>query len=76
MCHRGATTRLGERLAGPIYLETLAKNIVKLKVWELEVLFSGAIRALAKTAVFSAQVTGMVDGTAVEATAPFRWVDS
>ena len=68
ICQRGATTRPGERLAGPICPETLAKNIVKLNVWKLEVLFHGAIRALAKTGVFDAQVTGMADGTDVETT--------
>jgi hypothetical protein len=53
MCQRRATTRLGERLAGPICPETLAKIIVKLNVWELEVLFHGAIRALANMGAFS-----------------------
>jgi hypothetical protein len=58
-----------DRLASPICPEALSKNIVKLNVWELEVLFRGVSRALAKTGVFGAQVTGMADGSDVETTA-------
>src|SRR2546430_385691 len=46
MCQRGATTRQGERTPGPISPETLAHNIVKLNLRDLEWVFNGAIRAL------------------------------
>jgi hypothetical protein len=59
---RGATTRQGERTPGPISPETWANNLVKLHVRDLERLFNGAIRALAKAGVFGKQVTGMADG--------------
>jgi hypothetical protein len=45
---RGATKRQGERLPGPICPDTLAKNIVKWHVRDLEAVCNGAIRARAK----------------------------
>lgn len=68
VCHRGAAKRQGERTPGPISPETLANNIVKLNLRDLEFVFNGAIRALAKAGVFSKQVTGIADGTALETT--------
>jgi hypothetical protein len=69
ICRRGATTRQGERLPGPICPDTLANQIVKWHVRDLEAVFNGAIRALAKAGVFDTQVTGMADGTDLETTA-------
>jgi hypothetical protein len=66
MCQRRATTRPGRHLAGPIYPETLAKNIVKPNGWALEVLFHGVIRALAKMGVLGAWAAGMLGGTDAE----------
>jgi hypothetical protein len=68
VCQRGAATRQGERTPGPISPETLANNIVKLNLRDLEVVFNGAIRALAKAKVFGGKVTGMADGTDLETT--------
>jgi hypothetical protein len=68
ICRRGATTRQGERLPGPICPDTLANNIVKWHVRDLEAVFHGAIRALAKVGVFDKQVTGLADGTDLETT--------
>src|ERR687887_671352 len=48
VCQRGAAKRQGARTPGPICPDTLAKNIVKLNLRQLEALFNGAIRALAK----------------------------
>jgi Transposase DDE domain len=72
MCQRGATTRQGERTPGPISPETLANNIVKLNLRDLEWVFNGAIRALAKAGVFAKKVTGIADGTDLETTARYR----
>ena len=55
ICQRGATKRQGERLPGPICPDTLAKNIVKWNLRDLEMVFNGAIRALAKAGVFGAR---------------------
>ena len=68
ICQRGATKRQGERLPGPICPDTLAKNIVRWNLRDLEAVFNGAIRALAKVGVFGAKVTGIADGTDLETT--------
>jgi hypothetical protein len=72
ICQRGATKRQGERLPGPICPDTLAKNLVKWNLRELETVFNGSIRALAKAGVFGKQVTGIADGTDLETTARYR----
>jgi hypothetical protein len=68
ICQRGAPTRQGARLPGPICPDTLAKNIVKWNLRDLEVVFNGSIRALAKAGVFGTTVTGIADGTDLETT--------
>jgi hypothetical protein len=72
VCQRGATTRQGERMPGPICPDTLAQNIVKWDLRQLEAVFNGAIRALAHAAVFGAKVTGIADGTDLGTTARYR----
>src|SRR2546430_13824538 len=68
ICQRGATKRQGERTPGPICPDTLAKNIVKWNLRDLETVFNGSIRALAKAGAFGAKVTGIADGTDLETT--------
>ena len=68
LCQRGATTRQGARTPGPLCPDTLAKTIVKLSLRDLEAVFKGSIRALAKAGLFGAKVTGMADGTDLETT--------
>jgi hypothetical protein len=72
ICQRGAAKRQGERIPGPISPETLANNIVKLNLQDLERVFNGAICALATGGVFAKQVTGVVDGTDLETTARYQ----
>jgi hypothetical protein len=67
--HRGAAIRQGPRPTGPICSETLAHHIVPLNLHDLEALFNGVIRALAKTGIFGVKVTGIVDATDLETTA-------
>jgi hypothetical protein len=71
ICQRGATKRQGERVPGPICLDTLAKNIVKRNLRDLEIVFNGAIQALAKAGVSGAKVTGIADGADLETTEPY-----
>jgi hypothetical protein len=71
ICQRGATKRQGERSPGPICPDTLANNIVKWNLRDLERVFNGAIRALAKAGVFGQRVTGIADGTELETTARY-----
>jgi hypothetical protein len=68
ICQRGATKRQGERSLGPMCPDTLAKNIVKGNLQDLEIVFNGRIRALAKVGGFGAKVTGIADGTDLETT--------
>jgi hypothetical protein len=72
ICQRGASTRQGERAPGPLCPDTLAQNIVKWNLRDLEFVFNGAIRALAKAGVFGQKVTGIADGTDLETTARDR----
>jgi hypothetical protein len=72
VCQRGAATRQGPRTEGPICPDTLAENIVKLNLRDLEALFNGVIRALAKMGVLGAKVTGIVDATDLETTAQYE----
>jgi hypothetical protein len=44
VCQRGAAKRQGPRTAGLVCSDTLANNIVKLHLRELEAWFNGAIR--------------------------------
>jgi hypothetical protein len=72
VCQRGAARRQGPRTTGPICSDTLANNIVQLNLHDLEALFNGVIRALAKTATFGAKVTGIVDATDLETTVQYE----
>jgi hypothetical protein len=72
VCQRGAAKRQGPRTEGPICPDALAANIVKLHLRDLEALFNGVIRALAKTGALAAKVTGIVDATDLETTAQYE----
>ena len=71
-CQRGAARRQGPRTTGPICPDALAENIVKLSLRDLEALFNGVIRALARARVFTTKVTGIVDATDLETTAQYE----
>jgi Transposase DDE domain len=68
VCQRGRTKRQGERTPGPMCPDTLANNMVPCNLRDLEALFNGVIRALAKAGVCGKRVTGMADGTDLETT--------
>jgi Transposase DDE domain len=72
VCQRGATKRQAEREPGPICPDTLANNIVKWHLRDLEGVFNGAIRALAKAGAIGPKVTGIIDGTDLETTERYR----
>jgi hypothetical protein len=72
VCQRGAATRQGPRTAGPLCPDTWAENMVPLNVRDLEALCNGVIRALAKRGRLAAKVTGIVDATDLETTAPYE----
>jgi hypothetical protein len=72
VCQRGAAQRRGPRTRGPICPDTLADNMVKLNLRDLEALFNRAIRTVAQAGYFGKQVTGIVDGTDLETTAQYE----
>jgi hypothetical protein len=72
VCQRGAAKRQRPRTEGPICPDTLANNIVKLNLRDLEAWYNGTIRALAKAGIFGAKVTGIVDATDLETTAAYE----
>lgn len=72
VCQRGAAKRQGERHPGPICPDTLAKNLVKWDLRQLEAVFNGSMRAVAQAGVFGKQVTGIADGTDLETTEHYR----
>jgi hypothetical protein len=69
VCQRGAATRQGPCVRGPICSDALADNLVNPNVRDLEAWFNGVMRALAQTGVFAAKVTGIVDATDLETAA-------
>ena len=68
VCHRGRTTRQGERTPGPMCPDPLAHHMVQCHVRALAALCNGGMRALAQAGVFGKRVTGMADGTDLETT--------
>jgi hypothetical protein len=72
VCPRGAATRQGPRTTGPIGPEALADHLVTLTIRDLEAFCNGVIRPLAKAGVLAAQVTRIVDATALDTTAQYE----
>lgn len=68
MCQHGVTARQGKRTPEPIGPDTLAHNIVQWHLWDLEGVFKGTMRALAKAGGSGAQVTAIMDGSHMETT--------
>jgi hypothetical protein len=71
LCRRGASKWQEAQEPGPICPKTMAKQIVRLNLRELESVLNGAIWAVARAGVFEAQVTDIVDGTDLETTEPY-----
>jgi hypothetical protein len=72
VCQRGAAQRQGPRTTGPLCPDTLAAHLVQLHRRDLEALFHGVIRTLAKAGVLAAKVTGLIEATELETTAPYE----
>src|SRR5215831_4069810 len=70
VCPRGAAPRQGARTAGPMCPETLADHLVQLHRRDLAAWCNEVIRALAKARICGPKVTGMVEATELETTAP------
>jgi hypothetical protein len=72
VCQRGAARRQTPRTAEPICPDTAADNSVKLNLRDLEDLFNGVIRTLARAGVLAAKVAGIADATDLETTAHYE----
>ncbi len=72
VCQRGAAKRQHPRTTGPICPDTLANNLEKLNLRDLEAWFNGTIQVLAKAGIFGAKVIGIVDATDLETTAQYE----
>ena len=72
ICQRSHEKRQGDKPPGPLCPDTLADNIVKLSLGAMEAFFNGVVQDLAKARVFAQQVTGILDGTDLEATARYE----
>jgi len=72
ICQRSHEKRQGAKPPGPLCLDTLADNIVKLSLTAMEAFLNGVVQARAKAGVFVRQVTGILDGTGLETTARYE----
>ena len=72
ICQRRHEKRQGAKPPGPLCLDTLADNIVKLSLTAMEAFLNGVVQDLAKAGVFVRQVTGILDGTDLETTARYE----
>src|SRR5215510_1550606 len=72
ICQRSHEKRQGNKPPGPICPDTLADNIVKLRLAAMEAFLNGIIQDLAQAGVFARQVTGILDGTDLETTARYE----
>ncbi len=72
ICQRSHEKRQGAKPPGPLCLDTLADNIVKLSLTAMEAFLNGVVQDLAKAGVFVRQVTGILDGTDLETTARYE----
>jgi hypothetical protein len=68
VCQRGRSKRQGERTPGPMCPDTLANPMGQCHLRDLEALFNGVRRALAKAGVVGQRVTGSADGTDLDTT--------
>jgi Transposase DDE domain len=69
---RSHEKRQGNKPPGPICPDTLADNIVKLRLAAMEAFLNGIIQDLAQAGVCARQVTGILDGTDLETTARYE----
>jgi hypothetical protein len=68
ICQRSHEKRQGHKPPGPLCPDTLADNSVKLRLAAMEACLNGIIQDLAQAGVLARQVTGILEGTALETT--------
>lgn len=71
VCNRGDYKRKYKEKVGPICVDTLANNLVKIAIKTVESLFNQAISALAKFGSFPKKIIGIIDTSLIETTKSF-----
>lgn len=66
VCKRGAWRRKDKDRIGPITPETLANNLIKIPVRQMENFFNNCIKSLAKAGTFPKKVRVVIDATDIE----------
>lgn len=71
VCNRGDYKRKHKEKTGPICVDTLVNNLVKLSIKTVESLFNQAISALAKFGSFPKKIISIIDTSLIETTKSF-----
>lgn len=71
ICNRGESKRKYKERTGPIIPQTLANNIVKIPVRQMENFFNNCIKSLAKAKTFPKKLKVIIDSTDIETKAGF-----
>ena len=66
VCNRGESKRKHKDKTGPITPETLANNLVKIPVRQMENFFNNCIKSLAKAKTFPKKLRVIIDATDIE----------
>jgi len=66
VCKRGAWRRKDKDRIGPITPETLANNLIKIPVRQMENFFNNCIKSLAKAGTFPKKLRVVIDATDIE----------
>lgn len=72
VCKRGDCKRKHKEKTGPICVDALSNNLVKLSVKTVEALFNQAIVALATFGSFPSKIVGIIDTSLLETTKSFQ----
>ena len=66
ICKRGVSRRKNKDRIGPIIPQTLANNLVKIAVRQMQNFFNNCIKSLAKAKTFPRKLRVVIDGTDIE----------
>lgn len=66
ICNRGVSRRKNKDRIGPITPETLANNLVKIPIRQMENFFNNCIKSLAKSKTFPKKLRVVIDATDIE----------
>lgn len=76
VCKRGSFRRKHKEVSGPITAESLAENLIKIPVRQMENFFNNCIKCLAKSKIFPKKLWVIIDGTDIETKPNFQGAGS